>query len=201
MTWSWPTDVRPYSTDLASMLAASVIDDGILGFTEPVTPAQGVGFAEDLARRVGTGEALVLLGQDDEGVCAMCVVALNSMPNCRHLSEVSKAYLRPRIRRTGAVIELVFAVCERLADVGVERVLIDVREGSPAHRVWSGFGFTTYGVLDDYSRVRGISHRGLYMTHAVSELQAVTADRLARRADPTRRHTTPQAAIAERTSR
>lgn len=168
--WFWPTDLADYRTALGSMLRASAADDGILGYGAEVTAADSDAFAADLERGVQEGSTHVLLGADATGTFAMCVVRPSAMVNCRHLAEVSKAYLDPRVRGTGAVVDLVAAVAARLAEIGVERLQIDVREDSHAHRVWSGFGFESFGVLEDYSRYGGVSHRGHYMTVTVADL-------------------------------
>jgi L-amino acid N-acyltransferase YncA len=160
------------------MLAASVADDGILGYATPLSDEDGTAFCDDLQRRLSSGEALVLLGEDERGTVAMCVAAVSSMPNCRHIAEISKAFLDPRVRRGRAVTELVAAVCTRMAAEGVELLRIDVREGSPAHRVWTRFGFTTFGVLEDYSRVGDARFRGHFMQHSVAALSEFAADRL-----------------------
>ncbi|MGF7234844.1 MAG: GNAT family N-acetyltransferase [Frankia sp.] len=179
--WHWPGDLTAYHADLIDMLAESVTDDGILGYASPLTADQGAAFYEDLRRLVSRGDGLLLIGEDTLGVFGMCWVAVSTMPNCRHVAEVSKAYLKPRVRRTGAVIELVVAVCDRMLSDGVERLRIDVRENSPAHRVWETFGFQTFGVLEDYSRIDGIGHRGHFMTHSVAELGESAQKRLAGR--------------------
>ncbi|KAF0649693.1 MULTISPECIES: GNAT family N-acetyltransferase [Streptomyces] len=182
LNWHWPDDVRAVEKDLARMLAASAADDGILGYAEAPSDAQLEGFVSGVERLVAEGAGHLLIGEDAEGVAAMCLMKTNSMPNCRHLAEVMKAYLDPRVRGTSAVFQLVAQVCERAAGAGVETLVIDVREGSKAHRVWSRFGFTSYGVLDDYARVDGVSYRGHYMRHGVRELAASVADRTRERA-------------------
>jgi GNAT superfamily N-acetyltransferase len=179
--WHWPADLTAYRRDLVRMLAGSVADDGILGYDAPLTAGQADAFCDDLDRRVAHREAFVLIGADDVGTFAMCVVAVNAMPNCRHLCEVGKAYVDPRVRRSGAAAELLAALCRKLHGEGVERLQIDVRENSPAHHVWRGFGFQTFGVLDDYSRIGGVTHRGHFMTHTVEELGRIAGDRIARR--------------------
>ncbi|CAL9411574.1 N-acetyltransferase family protein [Streptomyces sp. enrichment culture] len=182
LTWHWPDDVRAVEKDLARMLAASAADDGILGYAETPSDAQLEGFVTGVEQLVSGGGGHLLIGEDADGVAAMCVMKTNSMPNCRHLAEVMKAYLDPRVRGTSAVYQLVEQVCAKAADAGVETLTIDVREGSKAHRVWSRFGFTSYGVLDDYARVDGVSYRGHYMRHGVRELAAAVAERTRARA-------------------
>ncbi len=167
------------------MLAGSVADDGILGYGSLLTTQQSSAFCDDLQRRIDSGESLVLIGEDDLGMLGMCVITTTTMPNCRHMAEASKAYLDPRVRRSSALIELVAAVCQRMRDEGVEHLRIDVRENSPAHRAWQRLGFRTYGILDDYSRVDGVSHRGHFMTHSVDELSRVVTDEAVVRRDTT----------------
>ena len=178
-TWKWPATLSAYRGDLTEMLAASVADDGILGYTSPLTKKQEVAFCDSLEREVDCGRALVLIGEDARGVLAMCIVSRTLMPNCRHVAEVSKAYLAPRVRHTGAVTELVLALCQRMRGDGIEQLRIDVREDSPGHRVWEKFGFKTYGILDDYSRINGQRYRGHFMTHSVVELSTIAEERLA----------------------
>ncbi|MEU3447963.1 GNAT family N-acetyltransferase [Streptomyces thermolilacinus] len=177
LTWYWPDDVRAVEKDLARMLAASAEDDGILGYAQAPSDAQLDGFVTGVEQLVAGGGGHLLIGGDAEGVAAMCVMKTSSMPNCRHLAEVTKAYLDPRVRGTSAVYQLVERVCAKAAGLGVETLTIDVREDSKAHRVWSRFGFTSYGILDDYARVDGVSYRGHYMRHGVRELAAAVAER------------------------
>jgi L-amino acid N-acyltransferase YncA len=184
--WHWPGELSTYRDEVIDMLAESVADDGILGYAAPLTAGQGTTFYEDLQRQVARGDGLLLIGEDPLDVFAMCWVSINTMPNCRHLAEVSKAYLKPRVRRTSAVTELVVAVCDRMLSEGVESLHIDVRENSPAHRVWEKFGFRTFGVLEDYSRVDGVRHRGHFMTHSVAELRQIAQKRLASHIPSTR---------------
>jgi L-amino acid N-acyltransferase YncA len=182
-TWAWPADVSAHAADLVAMLAASTADDGILGYAQVLTERQGESFVKGLAAMVAEGSGYLLLGSDAQGVFGMCVVKTSSMPNCRHIADVSKAYLAPRLRGTPAVLELAAAVCARSAAAGVEVLTIDVREGTKAHRVWTHLGFTTYGILDDYSRIGEQSFRGHYMRHSVAELGATLATRLGARHD------------------
>jgi L-amino acid N-acyltransferase YncA len=176
--WQWPTNLAGYEDDLRSLLAGSVSDEGILGYAEPPTPAQANGFAAGLSSAVASGSGHVLLGSDSSGIVAMCVMSVSSMPNCRHIAEVSKAYLRPSVRGTRALLELTAQVCEKAQETGVEMLVIDVRQGSKAHRVWEHLEFRTFGVLPDYSRVNGEKFPGCYMYHEVADLAAIVAAKL-----------------------
>ncbi|WP_143179699.1 N-acetyltransferase [Streptomyces yunnanensis] len=188
LRWHWAADLHDHSKDVAGMLAASVADEGILGYAAQPTEDQLIGFVDGLKELQAKGTGHVLIGEDAEGTVAMCVLKTRSMPNSRHIAEVEKAYLSPRVRGTTAVFQLARQVCLKAAELGTELLLIDVREGSKAHKVWARLGFTTYGVLDDYVRVDGQQHRGHYMRHEVADLTATVTGRLAElneRADST----------------
>ncbi|CAM3750129.1 GNAT family N-acetyltransferase [Kibdelosporangium persicum] len=178
--WRWHTELGSYGEDVTTMVTRSAEDEGILGFHEPLTTAEKATFCGDLEHKLLSGSDCLLLGSDDDGVVGMCIVSLTAMPNCRHIADVSKAYLEPRVRRTTAISEIAWAVCGLTRELGVETLKIDVREDSPAHRVWRRFGFTTYGILDDYSRVDGVSHRGHFMSHSVERLAEFIDERLRR---------------------
>jgi hypothetical protein len=167
-----------YRAEISAMLTASVAEEGILGYDVPLAPEQEWAFCDTLDYKVATGGGHVLIGEDEHGVLGMCVVDVSSMPNCRHIAEVSKTYLDPRVRRTTAVTEIAWMVCRRLRELEVETLKIDVREDSPAHHVWQRFGFTTYGILDDYSRVNGAVYRGHFMTHSIGRLEEFARLRL-----------------------
>lgn len=61
------------------------------------------------------------------------------------------------------------AFLSKCRELGVELVLLDVREGSAAEQVWKHMGFKVYGVLPDYSRVDGKSFAGVYMYMTTAE--------------------------------
>ncbi|MER6047357.1 hypothetical protein K2224_11595 [Streptomyces sp. BHT-5-2] len=188
LRWHWAADLDDHAEDVAGMLAASVADEGILGYAARPTDEQLTGFVDGLKELQAKGTGHVLIGEDAEGTVAMCVIRTRSMPNSRHIAEVEKAFLSPRVRGTTAVFQLARHVCLKATELGTELLLIDVREDSKAHKVWARLGFTTYGVLDDYVRVDGQRHRGHYMRHQVAELSATVTSRLAElneRADPT----------------
>jgi RimJ/RimL family protein N-acetyltransferase len=176
--WHWQSTVDNHRVAITAMLAGSVEEEGILGYREPLTADEESAFCDALQHKLTSGSGQVLLGEDGAGVIGMCVVDISTMPNCRHIAEVSKTYLDPRIRKSSAVTELAYAVCRRLGELGVETLKIDVREDSPAHHVWQRFGFTTYGILDDYSRVNGMVYRGHFMTHSIGRLEQFAHERL-----------------------
>ena len=172
LQWQWPQkNLRSLVPELVRMLQDSEQDDGILGFVDNADPSTALTFAEHLADTVQEGDKHLLIGTLDGRAVAMCVVSPSSLPTCRHTADVGKAFLDKTCRGAGLVTELVLQVCGRMEELGVDLLTIDVREGSHAQAVWSAFGFTVFGELDDYCRVDGISHRGFYMSHRVDLLR------------------------------
>ena len=75
--------------------------------------------------------------------------------------------------RNGQVVKAALREIARHAEtLRVEQLVLDVREGSRAHLLWQRFGFRTYGVLEDYARIGGVSHRGHFMVQTTASLRA-----------------------------
>jgi hypothetical protein len=169
--WSWQTIVAAHRDAIVALLAASVEDNGLLGYPDEVTPAQADGFVRGLQDMVDSGAGHLLLCEDEDGVCGMAVMRTNGMPNCRHIADLSKGFLHRRVRGGAAILEKFAQICAKARACSVEVLTLDVREGSAAHRVWTRLGWRTYGVLPDYARYRGQSYSGHYMWTTVAELE------------------------------
>jgi ribosomal protein S18 acetylase RimI-like enzyme len=104
------------------------------------------------------------------GPACLVILSRSSMPNCRHIADLSKGVVHPSYRGSGLVARAFSEVVRLCQAQGIELLTLDVREGTRAHRLWQSFGFQTYGVLDDYARVDGVKHRGHYMAQTVESL-------------------------------
>lgn len=169
----WVPDI---STELAPEIIAlvdcAVGDRGTLGYVEPMSTSQAGAFVADLRRRMAAGESHVLLGRVSGKPAFLAILTLNGMPNCRHRAELSKGVVHPDFRGQQHVQRGLKSLVLRAEQLGVEQFVLDVREGSRAHRLWQNFGFESYGVLDDYARIHGTRHRGCFMVQTVASLRA-----------------------------
>lgn len=161
---------RTVALDIMKLINSTVEDGGVLGYEQAMSVDQGVDFAAALQARIEGGHTYALLGRAPAGPACLVILSRSSMPNCRHIADLSKGVVHPDYRGSGLVARA-FAEIVRLCQAkGIELLTLDVREGTRAHRLWQRFGFQTYGVLDDYARVNGVKHRGHYMAQSVQSL-------------------------------
>ncbi|MBT2324121.1 GNAT family N-acetyltransferase [Variovorax paradoxus] len=158
--------------DIISLIDMAVRDGGTLGYSNPLDPEEAEGFLANLERRVVAGEAHVLLGRAEGVAVMMAVLSLNGMHNCCHRAEISKGVVHPAFRGRRLVELALKKLVERAELFGVEQLVLDVREHSRAHALWTRFGFVTYGVLDDYARTGGQRFRGHFMMQTTASLRS-----------------------------
>lgn len=160
------------SAAIRTLIDATVADEGTLGFSAAMTDAQLRAFAETLQRRMDQGSTHMLLGTcaATDAAAFLVVLTQNTMPNCQHIAELSKGVVHPEFRGRGAVKVALREMVKKARSIGVEKFVLDVREGTRAHDLWKALGFTSFGVLEDYARVGGKTYRGQYMEQTVASL-------------------------------
>lgn len=156
--------------DIMALINSTVKDGGVLGYEHEMTIDQGVQFTNALQERIQGGNTHALLGRTSEGPACLVILSRSSMPNCRHIADLSKGVVHPSHRGSGLVARAFREIVRLCKEQGIELLTLDVREGTRAHRLWQRFGFQSYGVLEDYARVNGIKHRGHYMAQSVENL-------------------------------
>lgn len=156
--------------DIVELVNSTVGDGGVLGYEQEMSAAQGADFTAALLARIQGGDTHALLGRSLAGPACLVIVSRSSMPNCRHIADLSKGVVHPDHRGAGLVARAFVEIVQMCQATGIELLTLDVREGTRAHRLWQRFGFQTYGVLEDYARVNGEKHRGHYMAQSVENL-------------------------------
>lgn len=157
---------------IVELINSTVEDGGTLGYERVMTPEQGVEFSLSLQSRLQEGGTHALLGSNGYEPVCFVMLSQSGMPNCRHIGNLSKGVVHPRHRGHGVVPRAFREIVVMARTLGIELLTLDVREGSRAHRLWSTLGFASFGVLNDYARVNGVSHRGHYMMQRVDDLAA-----------------------------
>ncbi|NML14022.1 GNAT family N-acetyltransferase [Azohydromonas caseinilytica] len=169
----WISSLDPHEGQaIIGLINTTVNDGGTLGYAAPMSETEAKYFLFNLNRRMASGESHVLLGRVGGEPAVMAILTLNGMHNCRHRAEIGKGVVAPQFRN-GQVVKAAFREIVRRAEaLQVEQLVLDVREGSRAHMLWQRFGFRTYGVLEDYARIGGVSHRGHFMVQTTASLRA-----------------------------
>lgn len=135
------------------------------------------GFAEKLLGAIDGGSSHLLTGLVAGEVCGICVLEPEGNPTSAHIAHVKKAYIAPEARGGEGVWRMAGEIARKSLELGSDRLLIDVREGEPAARLWEAMGFEVYGSLADYSRFDGRQWAGLFMTTRAEDLLARVGER------------------------
>ena len=158
---------------LVGLINATVTDGGTLGFAEVLTAEAAERLLLGLNRKILEGDAEALYATLDAEPAFFVMINLSGMPNCRHSAELVKGVVAPRLRGQHLPRAAFRALVERARALGIEQFVLDVREGTRAHALWSHYGFKTWGVLPNYARVDGKTYAGHYMAQSVEALAAV----------------------------
>ncbi len=170
----WVSEFDPDTVDaIVKLVDSAAGDGGTLGYAGVMSAAEAQAFIEDLRRSVAAGGSSVLLGRVDDQPAFLAILTLNRMPNCRHRAELSKGVVHPDYRGKNYVQLGFRALVQRAEQLGIDQLVLDVREGCRAHALWQRFGFVSFGVLDDYARIDGKTHRGYFMVQSVASLRAL----------------------------
>lgn len=173
-TFMWIDELnmfREFSPGIVSMLNLSVADDGMLGYGDRLSEKDEVSFLMFWEWQLRNRNAHILLARDDVSLCGMAFMRTNASPNHKHIADLSKGFIHPRVRG-GVLLPAMFGeICERAESLAVDLLTLDTRENSRAYKIWTRYGFETYGTLDDYSRFGGQPHVGKYMKQSVAKLK------------------------------
>lgn len=143
----------------------------VIGFPGPLRDDEGGEFFEGLRLdiQLKRKQLLLVTGPDGQAV-GMLLLSQNSQPNCKHQAELSKCIIHPAFRGQGILDEGLKSLAAHCQRIGVDLLLMDVRKGSRAEKIWRQLGFTPFGELADYARVDGRQEAGLYMSAPVQQL-------------------------------
>lgn len=169
--FEWPEMLeQSRGPQIVALYNAVIRSQSIIGYRDPISPTEGQVISQALSEAVRRRDKHLFLVTQGEEIVGIVILTPSSLPNCRHLVELSKGIIHPAHRRNGLLRRAFLEVALRCRELQAERILLDVREGSRSHRLWSHLGFEAFGRLEDYARVDGVSHPGVYMQQATIDL-------------------------------
>ncbi|WP_437757461.1 N-acetyltransferase family protein [Sorangium sp. So ce1389] len=170
--WLWLDAIDELRRErLARMLNRVLETDDTVGFPGPIPHEEALRVVDELDRAVRARHSYLLLLEDEQRVGSQLILVPNRSPNNRHVGWVFRAMVDPEFRRLGVAARGSRLLVEKSEELGLERLCIDVRAGTPAESIWKHFGFEPFGRLPDYARVKGQSVEGIYMHQTVARLK------------------------------
>lgn len=164
-----PTDATLAA--IVELIDCAKDDGGTLGYAGCMSAHEASQFTQRLRSALHAREVHALLGTAGGYLKFFCLLTPSPMPNCRHRAELSKGVMHPGYRGRHLLPRVFRAIVRQAEQLGIEQLVLDVREGTRAHALWERFGFESYGVLDDYARVNGQRYRGHFMLQSVATLK------------------------------
>jgi hypothetical protein len=145
----------------------------IIGFAEEISDEAAAAYIADLRANLDARKCRLLVISTSAGfLIGLCTLRRNLNPNIGHIADLAKGMIR-ETHRGGLVLPAAFhEIALQCESDGVEVVTLDVRAGTPAHKTWERFGFSTWGVMPDYARAQGVTHAGHFMMQSVADLKA-----------------------------
>lgn len=174
-TWiDSPLPIDALGRALWRLLSRTADDDAILGIDNDAASAAHNAYLRNLKHALANGSQL-LIGSVDGRLVLSCLLYRHTLPTTSHLAELQKGTIAPEYRGQGHLARAFGHIARRSRQLGIARLTLDVREDSPAHRLWQHWGFQSFGVLEDYARYQGQSFRGHFMQQSVDALAARVA--------------------------
>jgi hypothetical protein len=167
--------LRGIDSDLAAqilrLMNRTLEEETTIGFPGPIDEETGYALLRQLNADLEKGSRYVLIAEKDGEVVGQLIMTPNSSPNHRHIVELTRGIIDPSFRGGGLALRAFEEVARKCEELGREVICLDVRAGTMAAIWWQHFGFKTFGLLPDYSRVGNKKYQGLYLTQTTAELK------------------------------
>jgi len=152
-----PVTVRrldaPGEDDLAAL--AGVLVDCVEGgasvsFMRPLTRERALSFWRRVSTAPAAGERVLLVAEDDDGICGTVQVILDLPENQPHRADVSKMLVHRRARRRG-VGEALMRAAEAAAREHRRTTLVLDTASDDARRLYERLGWVKVGDIPSYA--------------------------------------------------
>lgn len=136
---------------LAEVLRDCVEGGASVNFLLPFSPEKAVAFWRKIAAGVAAGQRVLLVAEDDTGICGTVQLVLDLPENQPHRAEVAKLLVHRRARNRGVGAALMRAVDETARACGRTLLVLDTVTGEPAERLYTRLGWQRVGVVPQFA--------------------------------------------------
>jgi pyrroloquinoline quinone (PQQ) biosynthesis protein C/L-amino acid N-acyltransferase YncA len=171
--YSWPEAIGDaLEKGIVALFNDAIAATTVIGYTDPLTSDEGAMLVEEIREDLQKGAGAFFAIHSGDELIGMALLSTSSMPNCKHIANLSKGIIRSDQQKKGIVKEAFLEIATYCESHGYELITLDVRENSEPHQIWASIGFTEYGRLDDYARVDGVPQSGAFMSQPAAKLKA-----------------------------
>jgi predicted N-acetyltransferase YhbS len=122
-----------------------------IGFMHPFTNAQAIAFWRKVAGDVAAGRRLLLVAEDEHGVCGTVQLIVEMPDNQPHRADLAKMQVHRRARRRGLGEALMRAAEQAARECGKTMLVLDAVTGGDAARLYARLGWVRVGDIPNYA--------------------------------------------------
>jgi GNAT superfamily N-acetyltransferase len=137
--------------ELAAVLIDVVEGGAAVGFMMPMTHDRAVSFWRRVAEDVAAVKRMLLIAEDDAGVCGTVQLILDLPDNQPHRADLAKMLVHRRSRRQGLAAELLRAAEAAALDSGRTLLVLDAVTDGDAARLYERLGWVRVGEIPGYA--------------------------------------------------
>ena len=161
MTTPIPTIRRLRSLDqshvdgLTDVLIDCVEGGASVGFMLPLARERAAAFWRRVADGVAAGQRMLLVAEDDAGLCGTVQLVLDLPDNQPHRADLVKMLVHRRARRRGLGAALMRAAEDVARECGRTLLVLDAVTGGDGARLYERLGWVRVGDIPDFALYPG----------------------------------------------
>jgi ribosomal protein S18 acetylase RimI-like enzyme len=137
--------------ELATLLIDVVEGGAAVGFMMPITRDRALSFWRRVAQDVAGGKRVLLIAEDEAGICGTVQLILDLPDNQPHRADLSKMLVHRRSRRQGLAAELMRAAEAAALDSDRTLLVLDAVTDGDAARLYERLGWVRVGEIPGYA--------------------------------------------------
>jgi GNAT superfamily N-acetyltransferase len=145
---------------LAEVLADCVAGGASVSFMHPLAPQRALAFWQQVSESVARGERVLLVADDEHGICGTVQLLLAQPENQPHRADLAKMLVHRRARQRGVGAALL-AAAEQAARRHAKTLLVLDTASAEAERLYERGGWVRCGTIPGYAL---LPHGGLCAT-------------------------------------
>ena len=135
---------------LADVLIDVVEGGASVSFMHPFTRDKAIAFWRGVARGVEAGERVIVVAEDELGICGTAQLILALPENQPHRADLAKMLVHRRARRRGIGAAVLHAAEDAARELGKTLLVLDTAS-QDAERLYERAGWIKVGVIPDYA--------------------------------------------------
>ena len=135
---------------LADVLVDCVAGGASVSFMHPLARERALAFWREAMSGAAAGERILLVAEDEAGVCGTVQLMLAMPENQPHRADLAKMLVHRRARRRGVGAALLRAAEEAARSSGKSLLVLDTASAD-AERLYARMGWQAVGVVPDYA--------------------------------------------------